>query len=74
MYWLIIASLLITIILFSSTSILISYSSAEPIKTAIITFDDGMLSQYTYAKPILDKYNFKATFYIICNDADKENE
>ncbi|HET9805956.1 MAG TPA: polysaccharide deacetylase family protein [Nitrososphaeraceae archaeon] len=73
MYWLIIASLLITIILFSSTSILISYSSAEPIKTAIITFDDGMLSQYTYAKPILDKYNFKATFYIICNNVDKEN-
>ncbi|HSF51274.1 MAG TPA: polysaccharide deacetylase family protein [Nitrososphaeraceae archaeon] len=46
---------------------------AEPIKAAIITFDDGMLSQYTYAKPILDKYNFKATFYIICNNVDKEN-
>jgi peptidoglycan/xylan/chitin deacetylase (PgdA/CDA1 family) len=46
---------------------------AEPIKAAIITFDDGMLSQYTLAKPILDKYNFKATFYIICNSVDKEN-
>ena len=46
---------------------------AEPIKAAILTFDDGMLSQYTYAKPILDKYNFKATFYIICNSVDKEN-
>jgi peptidoglycan/xylan/chitin deacetylase (PgdA/CDA1 family) len=52
---------------------LISYSLAEPIKAAIITFDDGMLSQYTYAKPILDKYNFKATFYIICNNVNKEN-
>ena len=52
---------------------MISYSLAEPIKAAIITFDDGMLSQYTYAKPILDKYNFKATFYIICNKVDKEN-
>jgi peptidoglycan/xylan/chitin deacetylase (PgdA/CDA1 family) len=32
-----------------------------------------MLSQYTYAKSILDKYNFKAIFYIICNSVDKEN-
>ena len=73
-YLIIIVSLLIIIILFSSsTSMLISYSLAEPIKAAIITFDDGMLSQYTYAKPILDKYNFKATFYIICNNVDKEN-
>jgi peptidoglycan/xylan/chitin deacetylase (PgdA/CDA1 family) len=61
------------IILLSSSSILISYSLVEPIKAAIITFDDGMLSQYTYAKSILDKYNFKATFYIICNNVDKEN-
>ncbi len=61
------------IILLFSSPVLISYSLAEPIKAAIITFDDGMLSQYTYAKPILDKYNFKATFYIICNSVDKEN-
>ena len=61
------------IILLFSFPVLISYPLAEPIKAAIITFDDGMLSQYTYAKPILDKYNFKATFYIICNKVDKEN-
>ncbi|HSF01288.1 MAG TPA: polysaccharide deacetylase family protein [Nitrososphaeraceae archaeon] len=61
------------IILLFSFPVLISYSLAEPIKAAIITFDDGMLSQYTYAKPILDKYNFMATFYIICNNVDKEN-
>ena len=61
------------IILLFSSPVLISYSLAEPIKAAIITFDDGMLSQYTYAKPILDKYNFRATFYIICNSVDKEN-
>ena len=61
------------IILLFSSPVLISYSLAEPIKAAIITFDDGMLSQFTYAKPILDKYNFKATFYIICNSVDKEN-
>ena len=69
----------LTVILFLMTiylyyfPILISYSLAEPVKAAILTFDDGMLSQYTYAKPILDKYNFKATFYIICNSVDTEN-
>ena len=61
------------ITLLSFSSVLFSYSLAEPIRAAIITFDDGMLSQYTYAKQILDKYNFKATFYIICNSVDKEN-
>jgi peptidoglycan/xylan/chitin deacetylase (PgdA/CDA1 family) len=72
MYCLSLSSFLIIILIFSFP-VLISYSLAEPIKAAIITFDDGMLSQYTYAKPILDKYNFKATFYIICNKVDKEN-
>jgi hypothetical protein len=61
------------IILLSFSLVLFSYSLTQPIKAAIITFDDGMLSQYTYAKTILDKYIFKATFYIICNSVDKEN-
>ena len=72
MYCLSLSSFLM-IILLSSSPVFISYSLAEPIKAIIITFDDGMLSQFTYAKPILDKYNFKATFYIICNSIDKEN-
>jgi hypothetical protein len=41
-------------------------------KVAIITFDDGWKSQYENAKPILDKYNFKATFYVICDNVGKE--
>jgi peptidoglycan/xylan/chitin deacetylase (PgdA/CDA1 family) len=72
MYYLTVFSFLM-IILLSFSLVLFSYSLTQPIKAAIITFDDGMLSQYTYAKPILDKYNFKATFYIICNSVDKEN-
>jgi len=36
-------------------------------KVVILNFDDGRLSQYTNAIPILDKYGFKATFYVVCN-------
>ena len=37
-------------------------------KAVILNFDDAYKSQYTNAKPILDKYGYKATFYIICNN------
>ncbi len=33
-----------------------------------LTFDDGFLSQYTNARPILDAANFKAGFYIITTE------
>ena len=35
-------------------------------KVVILNFDDGRKSQFTEAKPILDKYGFKATFYVVC--------
>jgi peptidoglycan/xylan/chitin deacetylase (PgdA/CDA1 family) len=35
-------------------------------KFVIINFDDSHESDYTYAKPILDKYGFKATFFEVC--------
>jgi len=36
-------------------------------KAIMLGFDDGWKSQITYAKPILDKYGFKASFFIVCN-------
>lgn len=36
-------------------------------KVVIITFGDGYQSQYTYAKPILDKYGYKGNYFVTCN-------
>ena len=52
-----------------------SNTHASPItnnKVVIINFDDGRKTQFTHAKPILDKYGFKATFYIVCNYVDNK--
>jgi hypothetical protein len=49
----------------------------QPNKVVIINFDDSYKSQFTYAKPILDRYGFKATFFHVCNWIDsgsKQNE
>ncbi|MDQ6862545.1 MAG: polysaccharide deacetylase family protein [Thermoproteota archaeon] len=35
-------------------------------KVVIINFDDSFKNQVLYAKPILDKYGFKATFFEVC--------
>jgi peptidoglycan/xylan/chitin deacetylase (PgdA/CDA1 family) len=32
-----------------------------------IGFDDSFKSQILYAKPILDKYGLKASFFVVCN-------
>ena len=44
-----------------------SFTSNNNAKVVIINFDDSHKNQYTYAKPILDKYGFKATFFEVCN-------
>jgi peptidoglycan/xylan/chitin deacetylase (PgdA/CDA1 family) len=48
-----------------------SISNRGNSKFVILTFDDGYKSQYTTVKPILDKYGFKGTFYVVCNYAQK---
>lgn len=39
-------------------------STNMPVKGIVITFDDGHLSNYTIAFPILLKYGFKAEFFV----------
>ena len=42
-------------------------------KAIMIGFDDGWESQITYAKPILDKYGLKASFFVVCNYVNSGN-
>lgn len=49
------------------------YPRTNDEKIAILTFDDNWKSQYQYAKPILDKFQFKGTFYVVCDYIDKKN-
>jgi len=51
-----------------------SNDAGAPTKLAIITFDDGYKSQYTSAKPILDHYGYRASFFIVCNFVGKTAE
>lgn len=38
-----------------------------PLRPVLITFDDGRMNQITYAVPILHKYGFTATFFVVQN-------
>ena len=44
----------------------VSSSAINNNKVVVLSFDDNRIGDFTYAKPILDKYGFKATFFIIC--------
>lgn len=55
---------------------LISKEKRIPQKTVVITFDDGFKDNFTYAFPILKKYQLPATFFIIVSEvglADRLN-
>jgi peptidoglycan/xylan/chitin deacetylase (PgdA/CDA1 family) len=43
-------------------------------KTVILTFDDGWWDGYTYVLPILQKYGFVGTFYVITGRIGDGNE
>jgi len=55
----------------NTNSVKMSGTNSSGTKLAIINFDDGYKSQFTNAKPILDKYGFKASFFIVCNFVEK---
>jgi len=39
----------------------------------VLAFDDSPKSQFTLAKPILDKYGFKGNFFTVCTYVDKSS-
>ncbi len=52
----------------------VTTASPEADKSVLLTFDDGYESVYHNAKPILEKYNFPAVVFVICNYIGKDNE
>lgn len=44
-----------------------------PPKPIMLSFDDSDTNQWTYARPLLDKYGFKGVFFIMTVTIDKEN-
>ena len=56
-------------------AILIKEKKKIPPHSLAITFDDGFKDNYTYAFPILKKYNLPATIFLIINEVGrKEND
>ncbi len=50
---------------------LIKEKKRIPSKTLTITLDDGYRNNYTYAFPILKKYNLPATIFVIINEVGR---
>jgi peptidoglycan/xylan/chitin deacetylase (PgdA/CDA1 family) len=87
MIFIVIIALMLVIVTLDTPSMLISIiaygqqrnlndASNNPIdsKVVILTFGDTHKSQFTTAKPILDKYGFKASFFITCSYADDQKK
>jgi len=45
-----------------------------PPKAMVITFDDGYRDNYIYALPVMEKYGFTATIFVVVNTIGKVNK
>src|SRR6476661_2762396 len=43
-------------------------------KVIVLAFDDSPKSQFTLAKPVLDKYGYKGNFFTVCNFVNSGSE
>lgn len=50
-----------------------SENKPVPKKSVVLTFDDGYVDNYTLMYPILKKYGFKATIFVITNTVDNSS-
>jgi len=55
------------VVSFDSLENFLERGAELPARSVIISFDDGWESQYLLAAPILEKYQFTATFFVIAN-------
>lgn len=51
----------------------IEYGIPLPDRPVILSFDDGWQNQFQYAFPLLQKYGFTGTFYIVSGYVDGQN-
>ena len=57
---------------FVTMSELIAHGSTPPTKCVAITFDDGYEDNLTNALPVLERYNAKATIYLVWDRHDRD--
>ncbi len=55
------------VVLFSDLEDYFAGSAPLPSRPVILSFDDGWSDQFTYAFPILQKYKYRATFFVFTN-------
>ena len=55
------------VVSFASLEVFFKEGTELPAQPIIITFDDGWEDQYTLAFPILAKYHYGATFFVVTN-------
>jgi peptidoglycan/xylan/chitin deacetylase (PgdA/CDA1 family) len=51
----------------------LEYGAVLPERPVILSFDDGWENQFQYGFPLLQKYGFGATFYIVSGYIDHQN-